>query len=222
MPTETERGFPGSEAYLAYLAEQRYPEIRLRAEVDPRTVLLSVDMIEGFCRVGPLASPRILAIVPQVLAAIRIVRDRGGRVLLLQDAHTPDCQEFAAYPPHCVAGSEEARTLPEIEALGPFPVIQKNALSAFPTTDLWERIRDASRVVVVGNCTDLCVYQAAVGARMYADATGTPLQVQVVANAVATYDLPPSHPGDLLHAVFLDHMRQNGVRVVWATDLGNA
>ena len=38
--------------------------------------------------------------------------------VLLQDTHEPDAPEFAAWPPHCVRGTPEAETIPELRLLG--------------------------------------------------------------------------------------------------------
>jgi hypothetical protein len=77
---------------------------------------------------------------------------------------------------------------------------------------------------VVGNCTDLCVYQLAMHLRVRHNARNVPgVSVIVPANAVDTYDLPVEtasaigampHPGDFFHQVFLYHMALNGIQVV--------
>jgi hypothetical protein len=78
---------------------------------------------------------------------------------------------------------------------------------------------------VVGDCTDLCVYQLAMYLRLRHNARNVPgVSVIVPANAVDTYDLPAEaaeavgampHPGDFFHQVFLYHMALNGIQVVW-------
>jgi hypothetical protein len=78
--------------------------------------------------------------------------------------------------------------------------------------------------IVVGNCTDLCVYQLAMHLRLRHNARNLPeMTVIVPANAVDTYDLPVAaaaalgvmpHPADFFHQVFLYHMALNGIQVV--------
>jgi hypothetical protein len=76
---------------------------------------------------------------------------------------------------------------------------------------------------VVGDCTDLCVYQLAMDLRTAANARQLPRRVIVPVNCVDTYDLPVEtaraagimpHPGDFMHAVFLYSMALNGVEIV--------
>jgi nicotinamidase-related amidase len=195
-----------------------------------KVALFSVDMINGFCHEGPLASSRIKGIIPAVVAAFQGAHALGVRnFVLAQDCHTPDSVEFAAFPPHCQAGTSEAGTIPELAAL-PFAdlytIVEKNSLNAFHGTSLgqWlEEHRDLSSAVVVGNCTDLCVYQMAMHLRLYANAHNLPLRVIVPENAVQTYDTPIEvakqigalpHDGDFLHLSFLYHMRLNGIEIV--------
>jgi nicotinamidase-related amidase len=195
-----------------------------------RVALFSVDMINGFCYEGALSSLRVKGIIPAVVTAFKDAYAIGVRdFVLAQDCHTPASAEFSAFPPHCQSGTNEASTIPELAEL-PFSdlytIISKNSLNAFHGTDLnvWlNEHRDLSTVIVIGNCTDLCIYQLAMHLKLAANAKNSRLRVIVPANAVQTYDtsletarelgaLP--HNGAVMHLLFLYHMRLNGVEVV--------
>jgi nicotinamidase-related amidase len=192
--------------------------------------LFSLDMTHGFCHEGALASPRVKGIIPAVVAAFEGAYAIGVRNFVLpQDCHTPDALEFAAYPPHCQVGTNEADTVPELRNLpfaNLFKVMPKNSLSSFFGTDLSEWLnahRDLSTVVVVGDCTDLCVYLLALDLKLFANAHDWKIRVIVPENAVQTYDMPVEtasaigalpHHGDFMHLLFLYHMQLNGVEVV--------
>jgi nicotinamidase-related amidase len=195
-----------------------------------RVALLSVDMINGFCYEGMLSSLRVQGIIPAVVAAFEGAYAIGVREFVLpQDCHTPDSVEFADFPPHCQAGTSEADTIPELASL-PFAnlyqLFPKNSINAFYGTHLGEWLdahRNLSAVVVVGDCTDFCVYQHAMHLKLYANASNLKMRVIVPENAVQTYDMSIEtanalgalpHDGDFLHLVFLYHMRLNGVEVV--------
>jgi nicotinamidase-related amidase len=195
-----------------------------------RVALFSVDMINGFCHTGALSSPRIEAIIPEVVAAFQGAHSIGVRnFVLAQDCHTPDSVEFADFPPHCQSGTSEAENIPELAGL-PFAhlytMVEKNSLNAFHGTKLaaWiEEHADLSTAVIVGDCTDLCVYQLAMHLKLDANARNRALRVIVPENAVQTYDVPLDvareigtlpHDGDVLHLLFLYHMRLNGIEVV--------
>ena len=195
-----------------------------------RVALFSVDMVNGFCHEGALSSPRIEAIIPAVVTAFKDAHAIGVRNFVLpQDRHSPDAAEFSAFPPHCQVGTSEANTIPELAEL-PFAdlytIVPKNSLNVFQGTGLnaWmEEHRDLSTVVVVGNCTDLCVYQTAMDLKLRANQYDRKLRVIVPENAVQTYDTPIEtarqigalpHDGDTLHLLFLYHMQLNGIEVV--------
>ena len=195
-----------------------------------KVAVFSVDMINGFCHEGALASPRVKGIIPAVADVLTRAYEIGVRdFILAQDNHTPDAVEFANFPPHCQQGTSEAETIPELVQL-PFAdryqIVSKNALSAFHGTALnaWvEEHRDLKAAIVVGDCTDLCIYQMAMHLKLYANEHNLPLRVIVPENAVQTYDMPVStakdvgalpHDGDVLNLMFLHHMALNGVEVV--------
>ena len=198
---------------------------------DPATAgVFSADMIVGFCHEGNLASPRVGALVEPVADVFRRAHGLGVRhFVLLQDTHHPQTPEFEAWPVHCVRGTREAETVPELRALpfaDLFSVIEKNSLHPGVETafDAWLDAHPELRTaIVVGDCTDLCVYQLAMHLRMRHNAGNVAgVRVIVPANAVDTYHLPPeaapagamAHPGDFFHQVFLYHMALNGIEVV--------
>jgi nicotinamidase-related amidase len=196
-----------------------------------RVALMSVDLLVGFCSEGPLSSPRVGAIVPRIVELFSRAHAAGVRQFLLtQDSHPADAPEFREFGPHCVTGTREAETVPELLALPfarDFTLIRKRSLSSAESTELssWLDARpDLRRIVVVGDCTDLCVYQAAMHLRLRANAAGdSAIEIFVPADCVDTYDLPVAsaerlgampHDGELLHRLSLYHMALNGVRVV--------
>jgi nicotinamidase-related amidase len=195
-----------------------------------KVAVFSVDMINGFCSEGALASPRVDGIIPTVVSTFKGAFALGVRnFVLAQDCHTPESVEFADFPPHCMAGTSEADTVPALAQLpfaDLFTVVPKNSLNAFHGTHLGEWLQahhDLRIAVVVGDCTDLCVYQMAMHLKLYANAHNLPLRVIVPENAVQTYDTPVKtarklgimpHDGDVNHLMFLHHMRVNGIEVV--------
>jgi nicotinamidase-related amidase len=196
------------------------------------TAILSVDMINGFSRQGSLASRRIEAVIPAIVDLMRKGRDLGLRdIILLQDCHTSDAKEFGAYAPHAICGSSEAETVEEIKTLPFFKditVFTKNSVDSLQNTGLGAWMAEHARIntyIIVGNCTDICVYQLANHLRARANAYDLDWRVIVPENCVQTYDLPieaadavgaTPHSGNLLHKVFLYHMALNGVEVVKA------
>lgn len=195
-----------------------------------KVAVFSVDMINGFCHEGALASPRVKGIIPDVVDVLNRAHEIGVRdFMMAQDNHTPNAVEFANFPPHCQQGTSEAEMIPELAQLpfaDSYQVVPKNALSAFHGTVLngWlGEHRDLAAAIIVGDCTDLCIYQMAMYLKLYANQHDLPLRVIVPENAVQTYDMPVltakeigglPHDGDVLNLMFLYHMALNGVEVV--------
>jgi len=191
--------------------------------------VISIDMIEGFCRVGPLSSERIKSIIDPVVEVLKKADSMGGNnIILSQDAHEENSAEFGAFPPHCIAGSQEAETVREFKELPFFDtmkVIPKKSLSPEIEAGLgeWLLSKKLKKIITIGDCTDLCTYQLAMFLRMLANARGLDWEVILPANCVETYDLPLEvakkiganpHPGDFFHLIFLYHMKLNGINVV--------
>jgi nicotinamidase-related amidase len=196
-----------------------------------RTVVLAVDVLRGFCYEGPLSSPRVAAIVPPIVRLFRAAYDLGVRSFVLpQEAHPADAIEFDSYGPHCIAGTREAETVPELLELSfadLFVVVPKNSVNPFMETGLGDWLDahpELDTYIVVGDCTDICTYQLAINLRLRANARQRAgVRVIVPADAADTYDLPVPvaaqlgavpHDGDLLHLLFMYHLMLNGVQVV--------
>ena len=192
--------------------------------------LIAVDLVKGFTTRGPLASKRIAAVVPRVRQLMRRGHDEGVRgFLFLNDSHPPDSPEFQCWPCHCVAGSEESEldgSLATLPFAHQFQVFEKRSLDGALGTGLlpWlEQHPEVTRLVITGDCTDLCVYELAMHLHLRATVEGRPWQVIVPATCVETYDLPVPvaqavgampHDGPLLQRIFLYQMALNGIRVV--------
>ncbi|RRR71460.1 MAG: cysteine hydrolase [Candidatus Viridilinea halotolerans] len=195
-----------------------------------RVALISVDIINGFCKEGPLAGPRVGALAAPVADIFTRAYALGVRNLVLtQDTHSPDTPEFTAYPPHCLAGTTESETVVELRDLPfaeQFVTIPKNSLSSHLGTNFGAWLAERPQIdsfIIIGDCTDLCIYSAAMHLRLEANALNLARRVIVPAASVDTFDTPVSiarelgimaHDGDLHHKLFLHHMAQNGVEVV--------
>ena len=195
-----------------------------------KTAFISVDLICGFCEEGPLASPRVAAIVEPAVDLMQLLWDHKVRHFVLnQDNHPPDAVEFSEFGPHCVAGTREAETVEAIKQLPFFDwmtVILKNSIHSSMNTEFNQWLEKNSQVdtfVVAGDCTDLCVYQLAMDLKLQANARQQQRRVILPVNCIDTYDLPVDvakrlgilpHPGELMHQIFIYHMALNGVEVV--------
>jgi len=195
-----------------------------------KTAVVSVDVINGFCHKGNLASPRIKKIIAPIVRLLNGCYKMGMRnYVFLQDTHDAKATEFSTYPPHCQVGSKESEMVPEIKNLSfsnLFNIFPKNSISPSYGTHFnrWlEAHKEVDTFIVVGDCTDICVYLLSLHLKVYADAYNLKRKVYVPADCVDTYDLPVEmakklktipHDAEFLHRIFLYHMKLNGVEVV--------
>lgn len=192
--------------------------------------VVCADLTVEFAQRGRLASPRVGAIVPRIVDLLELAYSQGVRTFVLpQDAHPPDSPEFRAYGPHALPGSPEAQTVPELMALpfsDLFVVLPKQNLNPGVDTEFpaWlDRHGSVKRFILVGDCTDLCIYQTAMYLRLRANQFKLDYEVIVPATCVDTFETPYEpgreiqampHDADLLHLLFLYHMALNDIVVV--------
>jgi nicotinamidase-related amidase len=195
-----------------------------------QVAVISVDVINGFCYEGPLASPRVANIVEPITALFRRSYEAGVRdFVVTQDSHPPDAVEFDSYAQHCIRGTHQSEAVPDFQELpfwDLFKVIPKTSIHSALDTDLDDWLDGRPEVgtfITVGDCTDLCTYQLAMHLKLRANAKNKRVRVILPVDCVDTYDLPVEtaiqigaipHDGDLLHYIFLYSMMLNGVEVV--------
>ncbi len=226
--------FPSSQPFLQFLAgwQASLPGLSLPQAIPQpeQTAVICVDMINGFCHFGPLSSPRVHSIIQPVVQLFQRAHSAGVKhFLLTQDTHEPDALEFSQFAPHCVRGTLEAETIPEIRSLPFFDqmqIFEKNSIQSGLNTGLNDWLAahpEVETFLLVGDCTDLCIYQLAMHLRLDANARQLPRRVILPADCSQTYDLSVPlaadlgilpHDAELLQAVFLYHMALNGVEVL--------
>lgn len=172
---------------------------------DAPDALVVVDMQDGFCRQGALASDRCAAVIPAVVAEVEQALAAGAHVIFTADTHEPGDREFEIFPEHCLRGSAEAQLVEELRGfLGRAHVhlVAKRRYSALFETEMEGLLHryDLRRVRICGVCTDICVLHTT------ADLRNRDIAVTVAADATATFDAP-GHPGDEVQAFTLDHLR---------------
>lgn len=192
--------------------------------------LISEDMVKGFCYKGPLASQRIVKIISPIVRLLKKCHsNKIKKIILMQDSHEYNSEEFDSFPPHCVIGTIEAETIDEIKNLpfsNTFKIIPKPTINSFwktPLNKMLDKNKSLKTIISVGNCTDFCLYQLALGLKLRSIAKKLDYQIIVPANCVDTYDISVKtakklnilpHLGDLFHLVFLYHLHLNGIKIV--------
>jgi len=154
--------------------------------------VMVIDMLEGFTRIGPLASERVNALVPRQKSFLQTLPE-GSLVLFLADEHDEADFELKRFPAHCLRGTREAELRQELvgaarQSGARIEIVRKHEFSGFVGTNLDEIISSApSRCWVVIGCVTDCCIEANVAELVYRG-----YEVKVVRDLVDTWDLSPA------------------------------
>jgi len=182
------------------------------------TALIVVDMVNGFVYNGPLSSPRVAAIVNNIVDINE--KTIGCKKVFFTDSHSENSKEFSSFPIHCLKNSEESMLISELvteSASGNSVIIEKNSTNGFNSEGFRQWLNkncdDVNNYIVTGCVTDLCVLQFTLSLKAYFNEMNKDKRIIVPMNAVATYDLG-SHNAYLMNLFALYNMHISGIEVV--------
>jgi nicotinamidase/pyrazinamidase len=161
----------------------------------PNAVLV-IDMLKGFLEEGyPLyIGEKSRGIIPSLQKLLERELAQGSDVFFICDNHDPDDLEFKMFPPHCIAGTEEAEVIPELASY-PGEFIPKKRYSGFYNTVLDEKLKELKpdKLIICGVLTNICVMHTT------ADARNRDYEVEIPVTCVAS-------PDEEAHRFALEHM----------------
>lgn len=189
------------------------PAVSLDLMEGGNTLLLIVDMIGGFARKGALYSPRTERMIPRVADFAKKCGDKGIQKVAFADCHPANSPEFSSYPPHCLEGTEESAVIGELSGYTLFPKNSTNAMFAPGFREYLLQNQDKMYYLITGVCTDICVYQLALGLKCWFNQKNLQREVIVPISMVDTFDLG-QHDANLYNLMFLNSMLDNGIKVV--------
>ncbi|MGZ9755895.1 isochorismatase family cysteine hydrolase [Mycoplasma sp. AC1221] len=175
-----------------------------------KKLTLVIDMLNGFTKFGPLSSPRINSIIPNIANVLK----HSENILFVCDAHSENDLEMQQYPIHCLKGSDEAKVVDELQ---PY-LDSKNANIVYKTTtngfyDVDPKFWDLyDEFEFVGCCTDICVLQFVLSLKTWFNKIGSDKKISVISSAVETFDTP-EHNGGIMHNNALKLMENAGIKI---------
>lgn len=180
------------------------------------TVLVIVDMVNGFAKAGSLFSERVAALIPDIQNLMEKSIKQGISVIAFTDSHAETCPEFTSYPVHCLQDSTESELLEELREIGGYKLIPKNSTNGFLEEEFQQWLKDNSQIrnfIVVGDCTDICVEQFSNTVKAYFNMKNLDSRVIIPVNIVDTFETD-THDGELFNLVALSIMAGNGIEIV--------
>lgn len=178
-----------------------------------KTDLFIVDMNNGFAKGGALYSPRIEALINPITKFVNKTHSSLNNITAFTDCHEKDCLEFSSYPSHCLNGDTESEIIDELKHFDSIKVLPKNSTNGFFALDNLN-FDNVDNIIIVGDCTDICIYQFAVTLKTYFIHNNINKNIIVPINLVDTFDIPNIHSAKLLNIIFLNSMISNGINVV--------
>lgn len=179
-----------------------------------KTCLFIVDINNGFAKEGALYSPRVEALInPITKFAKHLSNNEIANIIAFTDCHTPNSTELLSYPSHCLENDLESQIVDELKSIKSIHILPKNSTNGFFALNNLN-FDNIDNIIIVGDCTDICIYQFAVTLKAYFNQENISKNIVVPMNLVDTYDIPSVHPAELLNIVFLNSMIQNGINVV--------
>jgi len=185
------------------------------SELEPdKTLLVIVDMINGFVNEGVLASPRIRKIIPSVSEIISKCHEKNIGIIAFADCHTENSAEFESFPVHCIKDTPESELIDEIKN-EVSTVIFKNSTNGFHAPEFQKFISENPQIenfIVCGDCTDICVHNFCITLKTYFNQIDKKSRIIVPLNAVETYD-GGIHNADFMNLSALMIMKTNGIEL---------
>lgn len=190
-------------------------------------VLIVVDMVNGFAREGMLASPLVDAIVKNVVSYLEEAKDKNRLIIFIKDTHDKDSVEFRRFGdlPHCLRGTKEAELVDELVPYEEDAIsFEKNSTSFmfgknpnFPSKygfmEMLDGLENLKKVMVCGCCTDICNTNGVLPMMNYFDENNRKVEVELLEDAIETYDAP-WHNRDLYSDAAYLLLEQQGAKKV--------
>lgn len=178
-----------------------------------KTDLFIIDLNNGFAKEGSLYSKRVNHLIKPIVDFTKLVSKDIKNIIAFTDCHTKESTELLTFPAHCIKDTIECEIVDELKSIDNIKVIKKNSTNGFFALENLN-FDDIDNIIIVGDCTDICIYQLAITLRSYFNQNNINKNIIVPMNLVDTYDIENIHPAKLLNIVFFNSMLQNGIKVV--------
>ncbi len=188
-------------------------------------VLIVVDMVNGFAREGMLASPLVDAIVPNVVEYVEEAKKENRLIIFIKDTHDKDSVEFRRFgdEPHCLRGTREAQLVDELVPYEEETIsFEKNSTSfmfgknpnfKYGFIEMLDGLENLKKVQVCGCCTDICDTNGVLPMMNYFDENNRRVDVELLEDAMATFDAPWHNSEQYENAAYLLMEQQGAKRV---------
>ncbi|WP_425381471.1 isochorismatase family cysteine hydrolase [Spiroplasma endosymbiont of Polydrusus pterygomalis] len=174
-------------------------------------IIFIVDMVNGFAKYGNLFSSNIKSLIKPIKGLLAKVNTNETKVIAFNDAHNEHSPEFHTFPSHCLENTSESQLVAELQSNN-IKIIKKNSTNGFFAFDFKPNLQ-WDNIIIVGCCTDICVYQFAVSCKTWFNQHNKEVNVIVPMSMTNTYD-EKEHSATILNQYAWYSMIKNGITVV--------
>ena len=195
---------------------ERCGELAFSELPEGNTVLVIVDVINGFVRECAMACADIGRIVNPIAELMKTFTAKGMPAVAFGDCHTDASAEFASFPPHCLKGTSEAELVPELKKAGDYIMIPKNSTNGFLEREWQEALcknPQTNTFVVCGDCTDICVLQFCLSMKAWFNMNNRTSRIIIPLDCVDTYGAD-NHNADFMNLAAYKIMSDSGIEFV--------
>lgn len=178
-----------------------------------KTELFIVDINNGFAKEGNMYSSRVNNLINPIVNFTKSISKDIKSIIAFTDYHTDESVELLNYPTHCLKDTIECEIVDELKSIDNIKIVKKNSTNGFFALSNLD-FNNTDNIIIIGDCTDICVYQLAITLKSYFNQNNINKNIIVPINLVDTYDIENIHPAKLLNIVFFNSMLQNGIKVV--------
>lgn len=178
-----------------------------------KSELFIVDINNGFAKEGNMYSSRVNNLINPIVNFTKSISKDIKSIIAFTDYHTDESVELLNYPTHCLKDTIECEIVDELKSIDNIKIVKKNSTNGFFALSNLD-FNNTDNIIIIGDCTDICVYQLAITLKSYFNQNNISKNIIVPINLVDTYHVDNVHPAELLNIVFFNSMIQNGIKVV--------
>lgn len=182
------------------------------------TMLIIVDMVNGFVREGALASPFVDAISGEIANLAKKCDEIKIPIIAYADTHNQNCREFNSFPAHCISGTHESELIDELKNIKNIIRVEKNSTNSFlaknPLKIIESGEEKVKNILVTGCVTDICVRDFCKTMNKYLDQMNINANIYLVENLIETYEIEGVHNRQVEHLLALYDMKNSGINII--------
>lgn len=179
------------------------------------TVLIIIDMVNGFVREGALSSPYVDKIASGIFDLAKKCEELKIPIIAYADTHSESSTEFKSFPAHCLAGTHEAELIDELKQIKSIIKVEKNSTNSFLAKNPLELLdSNIKNILVTGCVTDICIRDFSKTMKKYLEENNIDANIYLIENLVDTFEIDNVHSRELEHILALYDMKNSGINII--------